>query len=148
MQTVAAANPTLNVGVFVGYSTPLSGMPANFMMVGDYEEGLLWTPVEQDWASLPAAAKRRTEPYALQGCIRAYAGGYDWSSRLTEAFTMLNALQELIVSDPQAGGALTPSGGWGRLEYRNVVNGPLIDSGGFGVVIGFELHVITAQLTG
>jgi hypothetical protein len=148
MQAVASATSVPDVKVFVGYSTPLSGMSDNFLMVGDYQEGTLVMPSDGDWASLPAAAKRRTETYALQGCMRAWAGGTDWQSRLDDIFSLLDGLQSKIVSDPGGGGTLSPSGSWGQFSWRMEANGPLINTAGWGVVLGFELHVVNVRITG
>ena len=145
MTAAAAAVTSVPVSVYVGYSTPLSGMSNNFMMVGDYEEGVLWAPAETDWQSWSIQAKRRKEEYALYGTIRCWTGDpTDWQDPLNNAFTLIDALTEQIVSDPGAAGNLTGSGSWGRFGYRNIASGALTNTAGFGVVVGLELTVINA----
>lgn len=148
MTTIAATTTVSNVGVYVGYSTPLTGMSPNFMMVGDFEEGLLYTPVDMNWAALGAAAKYRSEEYSLHGCIRCWAGGNDINSRIADAFTLLNALEEQIISDPGGSGTLSGSGSWGKLTHTMVAAGALENVAGFGVIINFDLEVINVRLTG
>lgn len=145
MTAVAAASTVLDVQAYVGLQ--LTPSP-NFMMIGDAETGLLVTPVDSEWASMGAAAKRRTERYALQGCIKCWAGGIDWQSRLNDVTSLLDALQEQILSDPGGNGTLTPSGSWGAFNWRMEANGPLGDPAGWGVLLGFELQVINAQIVG
>lgn len=154
MNTVAAASSVPDVQVLLGYTIPRTGMSYNFMMVGDFENGILWQPAEGTWEDLPVAAKRRQEKYSLNGCICTFAGGTDLQSRLNDAFSLLDALYEQILSDPGANtgpsgnNTLTPSGSWGRLSYRNLGNGPFVNTAGFGVVIDFELEVINALPVG
>lgn len=146
MSTVASASSVSDVNVYVGYSAPTPSY--NYMMVGDYEEGLLMTRIASTWATFPAAAKRRTEEYSLVGHIRTWAGGYDWQSRLNDAFALLDALQDQILGDPQGSGALTTAGAWGSFDSTMKANGPLGDPTGWGVVIEFELSVLNARVTG
>lgn len=146
MQTIAATLPAPvdDLNVFFGYSTPLSGMGLNFMMVGNYEEGVLWQPIEEPWEALPVQGKMRREKYAINGCIHTAAGGEDWQSRLNDAFTLYNLLHNQILADPGIGGTVTGSGSWGQLSARNLGAGPFEGTGGWGVVIDFELQVLNA----
>jgi hypothetical protein len=148
MATVAAASTVTDVQVYVGYSTARSGMSYNFMMVGDYQEGIVVAPDTYTWADIPGAAKRRTESYALQGCIQTWSGGTDVLGRLNDAYSLLNGLHELIVTDIGGSGSLSPSGSWGGLVVTMDANGPLETTAGWGVVLGFQLHVINAQIIG
>jgi hypothetical protein len=153
MQAVAGANPDLDVQVYTGWPVTSAWSP-NFMMLGDYKEGLVVSPDSYRWAAVPGAAKLRFEEYALMGCIRAWSGSPDGTApfdRLGEAYTLLNGLHDQIVSD--IGGdsyvvdSLTSSGSWGDLGVTMDAFGQ-IDGKGWGVVLGFELHVINAQLIG
>lgn len=148
MQTVAAASAVDDVQVYVGNAQPPTGRSYNYLMVGDFETNLLVSPSESGWASMGVTAKRRTETYALNGTIVCWAGGNDWQARMNDAFSLLNALEVQIVSDPGGSNNLTPSGSWGNFNYRPVATGPFENIGGYGFVIGFELHVINAQLQG
>jgi hypothetical protein len=146
MQTVAAANPTLNAGSYFG--EPVERVTNNFMMLGSYADGSLIVPntFETDWAGMPVAAKRRNEKYALAGCIRSWDGNVDPQTRVSEAFTMLDGLHEQIVSDPRGSGNLSPSGSWGDFNVSMEACGVLGE--GWGVILAFELYVINARLTG
>jgi hypothetical protein len=154
MQAVADANPALNPGVYVG-GIPTATVRDNFLMVGNYAEGIIVAPETYSWAAVPGMAKLRLEAYALFGCIRVWTGaaGTDASlARLGEAFTLLNGLHQEIVDD--LGGdlvavdSLTSSGSWGDLDVTMEINGPIGTKKGWGVVLQFELHVINAQLIG
>lgn len=145
MNTVAAANPTLNVGVFLG--EPIAGrVTDNFLAIGSFQE---WIPVGPDtysWAAVPGNALLRYESYALQGCIRSLSGNTDPVGRVSDAFTLLNGLHEQIIQDIHGSNQLTPSGSWGDFDVTMEAFGPL-DGIGYGVVLGFQLHVINAQIS-
>lgn len=158
MRQVAANNPSLAPGVYVGL--PVAQARPNYMMVGDLE-GKLFSPETYHWAAVPGAARLRLESYALLGTIRAYSGSSDIAGRTADVMAMLNGLQELVVSDPggyaagltvtapaTAGGSnLSPSGSWGDLKVTDQASGQL-NGQGWGVVLTFELDVINAQLSG
>ncbi len=149
MRTVAAANPDLNAGVYVA-GIPTATVRNNFLMVGSYETGVIIAPETYTWNAVPGAAMLRGEAYALQGCIRAWSGAAGQEAalaRLGEAFTLLNGLHQQITADVGGSGSLSPSGSWGDLDVTMDVNGPIGQSG-WGCVLGFELHVINAQLQG
>lgn len=158
MSQVASQNPALNPGVYVGL--PVETVRSNYLMVGD-PEGKLIDPESYQWAAVPGQARLRLESYAVLGNIRAYSGSADLTGRVTDAFGMLNGLQELIVSDPggyakglnpaapatDGGSNLSPSGSWGDLKVTDVASGQ-IGGQGWGVVLTFQLDVINAQLSG
>lgn len=158
MTQVADDNPGLNPGVYVGL--PPGSVRNNFLMVGD-PDGKLFDPESYEWAAVPGQARLRSESFALLGSIRAYSGSADVAGRVADTFTMLNALQELIVADPggyaagltvaapaSAGGSnLSPSGSWGDLKVIDNATGPF-GGQGWGVLITFQLDVINAQLSG
>ena len=146
MQTVAAANPSLNVGVYLG--PPIGSIKDNFMAVGSYQDWAPVAPESYSWAALPGQAKRRTESYSLQATIRSYSGGVSEPlARLDEAFTLLNGLHQQILNDINGSGTLSPSGGWGALHVTMEAFGPL-DGKGFGVVLALDLAVVSAEITG
>ena len=148
MNTVAAATTVSDVGVYVGYSVRREGMAHNYLMVGNYDGGIPVLAVESNWNAIPGQSLLRSESYALEGHVRTWAGGQDYQSRLNDAFALLNALQDQIFADLGGSGTLTPPGSWGGFNWRVEEFGPLGDPKGWGVVIGFELHVINAQLSG
>lgn len=145
MNSVAATNPALDISVHLG--EPIVNVNDNFMAVGSFQD---WAPVAPDtysWATIPGAAKLRTESYSLQACLRAYSGEVDPLARLTDVFAMLNALHQEILNDIQAGGALGGPGAWGALHVDMDEFGPL-DNKGFGCVLGLQLAVINVQISG
>lgn len=149
MRTVAAANPALNPGVYVA-GIPTASIRNNWMMVGNWPEGIIVAPDTYRWAAIPGQALLRSEEYALQGCISAWSGAADSNAalaRIGDAFNLLNGLHEQIASDLGGSGTLSPSGSWGDLDVTMEHNGPL-GGKGWGVILGFELHVINAQLQG
>lgn len=146
MTAVATANPSLNIGVYIG--EPITSVRNNFMAIGDYQNWALVAPDTYQWAAIPGQAKLRTESYSLQATIRSYAGNADDPmGRLNDAFTMLNGLHQQILNDIQGGGNLSPSGAWGELHVSMEAFGPLAGAG-LGCVLGLELAVVSAQLTG
>lgn len=150
MQTVANNNPSLNIGVYLG--EPIDNVRDNFMAVGSFQE---WTPIMADsyeWAAIPGQSLLRSEKYTLQGVIRALAGDVDPMARLSDAFTMLNALHEQIITDIKGisvlgPGTLSGPGSWGGLQVHMEAFGPL-EGSGYGVVLGLELDVINVQISG
>lgn len=146
VQAVAAQFPALSLGAYLGL--PVETVANNFIMVGEHETGVIIAPNTFEWVTMPATAQthRRSEDYAIQGCIRVWNGNSDPVTRLSEVFQVLDALQEQIVSDPGASGALTPSGAWSTLTATMEVCGP-INEKGWGVVLAFELHVTGVQIT-
>lgn len=149
MQTVANANTALNPGVYAG-GIPINSVRNNFLMVGSWPDGIIIAPDTYRWVAVPGMVKMRSEEYAIQGCIRAYGGASGTGaalSRLSEAFTLLNGLHDQIASDLGGSGNLSPSGSWGDLVVTMEESGP-IGGKGWGVVLGFELHVLNVQLNG
>ena len=147
MQTVVTNNPTLNAAAFLG--RPIGAyVPNNFLAVGKYETWEPISPETYEWAAVPGNSYLRTEKYSLQGCVRAWAGDSDPLSRLSDGFTLLNSLDDLIIHDltPSNGTVLTPSGSWGEFKATVEAFGPL-GGRGYGIVIGFELEVINAQVS-
>jgi hypothetical protein len=149
MQEVASTNPSLDIGVYLG--EPVESVANNFMVIGAYET---WEPVSlstYSWATIPASFQIVSESYALQGTIRAWQENIDQLGRLNDAFTMINGLHQALRNDPNAialgtGPALTDPGSWGDFDVTMEAYGPLGDLGGWGVVLGFELHVINTRL--
>lgn len=149
MQTVAAANPVLNPGVYIA-GLPTASVANNYMMVGSWDGGIVVAPDTYKWAAIPGAAMLRSEEYALNGAIRVWAGDGGPTAaldRITDAFTLLNGIHEQIAQDLGGSGNLSPSGSWGDLDVTMEANGP-IGGKGWGIVLGFELHVINVQLQG
>lgn len=145
MQTVAEANPAMNLEVFFG--KPTQNVTAQYLQIGRYTDGILAAPdAETDWESFPAAAKRRSEKYSLYGCIRTWAGQVDQQGRLNDCFALYDALYEEILSDPRGSGTLTGSGAWGPLTWTVEQFGPI--AAGWGCVLGLELHVVNAITVG
>lgn len=149
MTAIASANPGLNLGVY-GWGLPTAAVTNNFIALGDPETGEATSEVDTEWAALGGAAKLRSEAYSLLGTIRASGGviGQQGAQeRMTDAYTIFNALHEQVVSDIGGSGSLSPSGSWGGLTNKVFASGPFGPSGWM-VVLRFELHVINAQLIG
>ena len=145
MNTVAAATAVSDVGVYVNYAQT-QNLTYNYMMIGEYESGLMIAPTEGQWASMGVTAKRREEKYAILGHVRTWAGGNDWQSRWNDAMTLLDSLYDQILADPGGSNNLTPSGSWGGFNWTVHESGPLGNASGFGFIIGFQLQVINAQI--
>lgn len=149
MSAIADANPAWVLGTYPE-GLPTASVSNNLIALGDWETGSTVTPVSYKWAAIPGAAKLRYEAYALSGTVRTAGGAggqIGAGERISDAFAIFNAFHEQVVSDPGGGGNLSPSGSWGDLDMTMHYSGPSGQSGWM-VVLGFELHVINAQLTG
>lgn len=146
LQTVAAQNPALDVGTYIGL---VPGYAANnFMQIGEWETGALLGPgAKTSWETFPANAALRHEEYTILGTIRSWAGNVDPQGRIGDAFTLLNGLHAQVVADIGGSGTLTPSGSWGDLDWTVATSG-VMGGEGWGVVLAWELHVINARLAG
>lgn len=143
--TVAAGLPGLNIGVYTGL--PVENVAENFLMVGDYPNGdETIVGYEQRWAAMGASAGLRSEEYSIACCLRAWSGDSDPAGRLSDAFSMFDAVARQLVADPGGSAQLTPSGSWGAVRLTMPVAGP-IGGAGWGVVLAFDVEVINAQLT-
>ena len=147
MQTVADANPSLNIGVFVGEPVAAE-VTDNFLIIGAFDT---WVPIDMDtyeWAAIPGQSGLVTENYSLQGCLRTMDG--DLMTAFNNSFLLLNGLHTQIRTDLRATavtstGALSTSGSWNKLEAHIEAFGP-IDNVNNGVVIGFSLSVCNVQI--
>jgi hypothetical protein len=145
MQQVAADNPSLEIGTYLG--TPIgTALTANYLILGEDETGQLLTGYRQEWAGLPAAANRSSEEYGVPCCLRAYAGNSDPAARLVDSFTMFDGLMGYLQDDPGASGALTPSGSWKVSNLDMPSSGPF-GGKGWGVLMTFTVSIINVRLT-
>jgi hypothetical protein len=148
LQTVADNNPSLNLTVAVGW--PIGTVPNSWLMLGSFaQEGSdIITGWDTDWTGFPAG--RRSETYTLNGSVVVWSGNVDPIGRITDAFTVLDAIQSEIVSDPQGSGTLSSSGSWGEFKASSPTTGPfeMADgtTTGWGVVVEFTLDVINVRL--
>lgn len=147
MNTVAAATTVPGTTVYHAYSES-QNLEYNYLMIGEYQTGTIVAPTEGSWASMGVQAKRRQEHYVILGHIRTWAGGNDWQSRFNDAFTLLDSLTDQILADPGGSGSFPLGGSWGKFNWKMEENGPLGGASGWGVVFGFELEVINAQVQG
>ncbi|HEX5347849.1 MAG TPA: hypothetical protein VFW64_12245 [Pseudonocardiaceae bacterium] len=154
MDTVAAANPALNVSTHVG-AIPKS-VNNNFLGIGDIETGDLLATYVQDIAGVPAYANVRSEQYGIRCVIRTWTGSGgeagEPAARLSEAFGLLDGVNQLLCADLVTGPAadalaaiLTPSGSWYLGEVAAPAAGPL-GGGGWGCVLSFTVEVINVRL--
>jgi hypothetical protein len=141
---VALENDNLNAGVYVG--APTGDCANNYLSIGSDETGQLLVDYRQDWASFPASAGRKSESYGIVCSLRAWDGNSDPIGRLTDAFVLLDGVQEALAADPNGSGALTPSGSWQITSVETPEAGPLGGSG-WGVLITFVVSVINVRLT-
>lgn len=153
MRSVASQFQALNVGVYP-YGEPVASVSNNLIALGNFETGVLSTPVKSAWAAIPGVAKLRSEEYELEGIIRTASGAGGAGAaqaRMQEAFELSGALEEQIVTDLGANAyqtaALSPSGSWGDFTVTPVFSGPAQQSGWI-VVLAFSLQVINVQLQG
>lgn len=149
MNAIAAANPGLVLGTYPE-GMPTASVKNNFIALGHWETGNFVTHMSYKWAAIPGGAKLRFEEYALVGTIRTSGGAggqIGAGERIADAYTIINALGEQVVSDPGGGGNLSPSGSWGDLDIEPHFSGHTRQSGWM-CVFGFELHVVNAQLIG
>jgi hypothetical protein len=148
LNTVASDNSSLNIGIYTGL--PIETLKDNFIMIGDYNDGKLIEGYAQDWRGFPAVAERKSEAYALPCSLRAWSGNSDPVSRITDAFTMMDAVMGQLQGDPQGtvngGYPLTPSGSWQVTSIDMPTSGPL-GGAGWGVVLTFLVDVINVYLT-
>lgn len=149
MNTVAAATTvTPTPAVYLFQTATLGGAQYNYMMIGDYHTGTPVAPDSYTWREL--GSTRRNEVYALQGTIACWSGGGSGDAgaaalaRIDDAYSLLNALHQQILGDKGGSGNLSPSGSWGELVVHMEECGPM--NAGWGVVLGFDLHVLNAQL--
>ena len=146
LTTVAAATTVTDVQVYLGKQATETQLAFNLMMVGDWHEGVPVAPASFDWAAIPGQSKLIKEEYALQACIACWAGGFDPLSRLNDAYSLLNGVHQQIRNDLGGSNNLSPSGSWGALHVTISEFGRI--GTGWGVVLGLELHVINAQISG
>lgn len=153
LQTVADANPTLKLGVYVG--RPIQTVADNFVSLGDpLGNGELLTGYLSGWQGMrQSPSLRRTEDYGLHCVLRIWNGNIDPVARITEAFTVMSSLMNVLADDIRGGaddigqgGVLSPGGQWAISTIDNTSTGP-IDAKGWGVVFEFDVVVQNVVLT-
>ncbi len=144
LQAVATANPSLDVGVYLG--VPIANVTNNYLAISEWETGELIVNYRQEWAGLPANPPRRSEEYGIPVTIRAWAGDSDPQSRIADLFTLVDGVLGAVQADPQASGALTSSGSWQATELTIPESGPL-GGKGFGVVAQLIIEITNVRLT-
>lgn len=155
-KTVAGQHPTLNAAVYLGPAVGPSQPQSNFIMVGDFQTGALIRGYRQDFRGLPVPGTRKNEDYYIPCTIRTWAGtslpaspsaGID---RLADAFSLMDGILNQLQNDPQGTNSLTSSGTWQVTQIDIPQAGPLPmiggGSGGWGVVMTFEVHVFNVTL--
>lgn len=146
LQNVANANPSLNVGVFVG-AVLATESNNNWLTIGDPETGVFLNNYDSQYASLPATAYRKTEDYEIEGTVRTWNGGSDPVTRINEAMTLLNGIRSELATDIGGSGVLTASGSWSLEKVDNTAAGPL-GGAGWGCVFRYTVHVINVRIVG
>jgi hypothetical protein len=154
-QTIASKNTNFESGAVAAYyGIPLDTVENNYIMVGDDETGSMLVGYKQSWVGFPASFNRKGEDYDIPVSIRTWAGGSgdpDKQARMTEAWILVNALINSVMSDPngKANGLpnLTASGSWQVAAVGNPVAGPLAGKG-WGVVIAVTVEVRNVRIQG
>lgn len=151
MQAVADANPDLGAGVYLGEI--VGNVANNFLAIGnptgdpgDIIAGYQATHV----GVYRAGAGRLAESYAITCTLRTWAPQIDPIARLTDAFTLINALINRLADDPQGRGTgTTPALGSGSWSITNVVNehAGRIEGQGWGCGFTFSVEVADVILT-
>lgn len=141
MQAVADAHPELAPGVYVGEILGL--VENNFLAIGDpMGQGGMVTSYVSAMDNIKGGAD--SETYSIEGTIRTFNEAVDPVARLTDAFTLLNALTAELEADFNGSGALG-SGYWNLAQAENPVAGKL-DGRGFGVILRFVVTVSDVYL--
>ena len=145
MGNAVAANPSLAAEVHLGF--PTAEVANNYLQIGD-ETGALLVNYRQEFLDFPITAGigHRTEEYGLLCSMRVWRGDTDPLGRLTDAFTLLNAVMAELATDPGGSGALTPSGTWHVGEVTVPWTG-LLKNMGWGVELGFTVEIINVRLS-
>jgi hypothetical protein len=146
MLSVASVTAVSNVSVYMGKEATEGQLAYNFMMIGDYHNGIPVAPDSMVWNAIPGAAHLIGESYALQACIACWAGGYDPLPRLTDAYALLDGLHQQVRTDLGGSGQLSPSGSWGEMRSTMAEFGTV--GTGWGVALDIELFVINGQISG
>lgn len=147
---VAAANPALNVGVFVG--PPVGqNVPNNHLAICGYpvNDGEMVVGWLGKFNAIPGSLYLKGEDYSLACHLQTWSGEVDPISRITEAWTLLSGVMtELTLSAAAIGGSgsLTPSGSWEISNVGNPHSGPFATGGGWGMVLTFDIHVWLVQM--
>lgn len=156
LQTVAAANPDLNLGVYVG--RPVQTIANNYVSIGDpLGAGQLLIGYQSGWQGMrQTSSLRRTENYGLHCYLRIWDGEVNPLARLNEAFTAISALMNILADDIHGGtdmtnldgspGVLSPGGQWSIDTVDNTSTGA-IDGKGWGLVFEFDVAVENVTLT-
>lgn len=147
-ENVATANPSLDVGVYVGPPNS-ENWNANYLMIGERQTGRILSGYKQEWRGFPAVAARKLEsPYTIPCSLRAASGSStatDVIGRLNDAFTMMDGVLSELQNDPQASGALSPSGSW-QVTTIDIPATGVIAGFGWGVLMTFGVQIINVQL--
>jgi hypothetical protein len=138
------------VGAYLGLAIGES-IENNYLQIGDDETGELFIGYRQDWVGLPAHGWRKGEEYTIPVCLRVWSGEVDQFARLTDAFTLVNALMNQIMADPNglANGSpnLTASGSWQITGLTQPFSGP-IKGKGWGVMLKITVAVKNVRING
>lgn len=141
LSNVALANPTLNIGVYLG--PPVGNVANNYLM---------WESVESyvsDYAYLSGGVLSYIkEDYDLSVELRAWAGNVDPIGRLDDAYTMLNGVINELGGDMNGGGALSPPGDW-HVQSADITHaGPLGQAAdqGWGVLMSITVMVRNVRI--
>jgi hypothetical protein len=142
---VAAANPTLNLGVFVG--DPTGELPNNYLMIGSWPEGNLIDGYEGGFPWLQANGYEKSEDYKVTCHLRVWGGDVDQLGRLTDAFTVIDGVLSELTGDVGGSSSLSSSGSWQVTDIANPLTGPMGAVGGWGLIFTFDVHVVNVRLS-
>src|SRR6185437_8005842 len=145
LRNVAAANPALKVGVFLGPPTGQQ-VPNNRFCIGSHENFELLTTYNGEFAAIPGASYLKSEEYVIACHLQVWADPPDPLDRITDGFTLMSGVLSELTGDIGASGTITPSGSWQVTSMRTPYSGPGPE-GGWGLVIEFDIHVWNVQLS-
>lgn len=151
-KTVAAANPTLHVGSYLGEPVGPGEPTNNYLMIGDWQTGELVTGYKQDFRGFPAVSARKNEDYLIPCNLRTWSGEAPPAAptaatqRLTEAFTLFDGVLRQLQTDPQGSTKLTSSGTWQVVSMQIPQSGPWANVGGWGVLMTFDVHIFNVTI--
>jgi len=153
LDTVAADNTQFEGGAVKTYiGVPIAQPANNYMMVGHWEDGMIFQNYVQEFAGMPVSANRKNESYEILGTIRVWSGSSSSETdaaqvaRLTETMALVDGIMSQFANDPGGSGVLTASGTWEVGSFQQASSGPF-GGQGWGILTTFIVRVFNVRLT-
>jgi hypothetical protein len=131
--------------VMTSIGPPIGRPSSNYIMVGDWQTGQLFSNYQQTFASLPAIANRKFETYEIPCTLRVWNGDTNPVARLGEVTTLIDGVMGALANDPNASGAISPSGTWEVRSWEIASTGPF-EGKGWGILATFLVAVFNVQI--